>query len=69
MSVARPTLGGLSPAYVSRPRYSGDKPAVLKEILSCLFLIAKADNVYHPKENEHLENAAQISGLSEAAFQ
>ena len=42
---------------------------MLKEILSCLFLIAKADNVCHLKENEHLENAAEILGLSEAAFQ
>lgn len=43
-------------------------PAVLEELLNCLFLIAKADNVYHPKENEYLESVAEIFGLSEAAF-
>ncbi len=47
--------------------FSGN-PAVLEELLSCLFLIAKADNVYHPKENEYLEKVAEIFGLSEAAF-
>ena len=45
-----------------------DNPAVLEELLNCLFLIAKADNVYHPKENEYLERVAEIFQLSEAAF-
>lgn len=47
--------------------FSGN-PAVLEELLNCLFLIAKADNIYHPKENEYLESVAGIFGLDEAAF-
>lgn len=45
-----------------------ENPAVLEELLSCLFFIAKADNVYHPKEKEYLEKVAEIFGLSETAF-
>ncbi len=45
-----------------------DNPMVLEELLNCLFLIAKSDNVYHPKENEYLESIAKIFGLNEAAF-
>ena len=45
-----------------------DNPAVLEDLLDGLFHIAKADNVYHPAENEFLQNVASIFGFSEAEF-
>lgn len=44
-------------------------PAVLEELLDCLFHIAKADGQVSPEEVAYLENVARIFGFSEGDFQ
>jgi DnaJ like chaperone protein len=43
-------------------------PAVLEDLLDGLFHIAKADNVYHPAEDQFLRDVARIFGFSEHEF-
>jgi DnaJ like chaperone protein len=45
-----------------------DNPAVLEELLDCLFLIARADGHYHEAEKAYLRRVAQIFGFDDAAF-
>ena len=45
-----------------------DNPAVLEDLLDGLFHIAKADNVYHPAEDQFLGDVAEIFGFSQAEF-
>jgi len=45
-----------------------DNPAVLEELLDCLFHIARADGVYHPGEKDYLRTVGQIFGFDETAF-
>ena len=45
-----------------------NNPAVLEDLLDGLFHIAKADNVYHPAEDQFLHEVASIFGFSEADF-
>ncbi len=42
------------------------KPRVLEDLLDGLFFIAKADNVFHPKEEEFLYSVATIFGFKQA---
>jgi DnaJ like chaperone protein len=44
------------------------QPAVLEELLDCLFHIARADGVYHPGEKKFLGVVAGIFGFDEATF-
>lgn len=67
-NIAKKDSEGFEPYARQLTEMFRDNPAVLEELLNCLFFIAKADNVYHPKENEYLESVAEIFGLSEAAF-
>ena len=46
-----------------------DNPAVLEDLLDGLFHIAKADNIYHPAEDEFLGDVAEIFGFSQADFE
>ena len=43
-------------------------PAVLEDLLDGLFHIARADNVYDPRENTYLQDVATLFGFSEAEF-
>lgn len=43
-------------------------PAVLEDVLDCLFHIAAADGVAHPRELELLDRAAEIFGISKPAY-
>lgn len=43
-------------------------PAVLEDLLDGLFHIAKADDVYHPAEDQFLRDVARIFGFSDADF-
>lgn len=43
-------------------------PAVLEDVLDCLFHVAVADGVAHPRELELLERTAEIFEISPAAF-
>jgi DnaJ like chaperone protein len=45
-----------------------DNPAVLEELLDCLFHIAKADGKVTDEEVEYIANVARIFGFDEAAF-
>jgi DnaJ like chaperone protein len=45
-----------------------DNPAVLEELLDCLFLIARADGHYHAAEKTYLASVARILGFDEATF-
>lgn len=44
-------------------------PEVLEDLLGALFHIAKADGVFHPKEEEFLENVARIFGFTASQFE
>jgi DnaJ like chaperone protein len=46
----------------------GGNPAVLEDLLDGLFHIAKADNIYHPAEDQFLHEVASIFGFSDAEF-
>lgn len=67
-NIAKKDSEGFEPYARQLAEMFRGNPAVLEELLNCLFLIAKADQVYHPKENEYLRSVAQIFGLSEEAF-
>ena len=67
-NIAKKDSQGFEPYARQLAEMFRGNPAVLEELLNCLFLIAKADNVYHPKENEYLESVAEIFGLSDEAF-
>lgn len=43
-------------------------PAVLEDVLDCLFHVAVADGVAHPRELELLERTAEVFAMSPAAF-
>jgi len=43
-------------------------PAVLEDVLDCLFHVAVADGVAHPRELELLERTAEIFAISPPAF-
>ncbi|MBO6782175.1 MAG: TerB family tellurite resistance protein [Alphaproteobacteria bacterium] len=45
-----------------------DNPAVLEELLNCLFHIALADGNVHEDELSYLENVSRIFGFSESDF-
>lgn len=45
-----------------------DNPAVLEQLLDALFHIAKADDQYHPKEQEFLRHVAEIFGFGPTDF-
>lgn len=45
-----------------------DAPAVLEDVLDCLFHVAVADGVAHPQELELLERAAEAFGVRDAAY-
>lgn len=45
-----------------------DAPAVLEDVLDCLFHVAIADGVAHPRELELLEKAASVFGISKPAY-
>lgn len=47
--------------------FAGD-PETLTDLMEGLFHIAMADGVYHPGEDDFLENVAAIFGLSDQAF-
>jgi len=44
------------------------QPAVLEKLLDGLFHIARADNVYDPREDAYLQQVAGLFGFSEADF-
>ena len=45
-----------------------DQPAVLEDLMDGLFLIARADSVYDPREDDFLRDVAGVFGFTEADF-
>ncbi len=55
--------------YLSRiARIFEDAPAVLEDVLDCLFHVAVADGIAHPRELELLDRAAEAFGVKGAAY-
>lgn len=55
--------------YLKRvARIFASSPAVLEDVLDCLFHVAVADGVAHPRELELLNKAAKAFGVSGPAF-
>lgn len=55
--------------YLTRvARLFHDAPAVLEDVLDCLFYVAGADGVEHPRERALLEEAASAFGIDRTAF-
>lgn len=59
---------GFAPYARQVARMFSGRPAVLEELLDCLFHIARADGVYHPAEKAYLREVASIFGFDEAEF-
>lgn len=66
--LAKKDSGGFEPYAQQLAGMFRSNPAVLEDLLDGLFHIAKADNVYHPAENEFLQRVAVIFGFNEAEF-
>lgn len=49
-------------------RIFDDAPAVLEDVLDCLFYVAAADGVAHPKELELLDKTAAAFGIPDHAY-
>jgi len=55
--------------YVARvAKIFADSPVVLEDVLDCLFHVALADGVAHPRELELIERAAAAFEVKDAAF-
>ena len=55
--------------YLSRvAKIFDESPAVLEDVLDCLFHVAAADGVAHPRELELIERAAKVFAVDGAAF-
>ncbi|MEZ5893707.1 MAG: molecular chaperone DjiA [Parvularculaceae bacterium] len=68
-NLAQQDVAGFS-EYLSRvAKIFDDAPEVLEDVLDCLFHIAAADGVTHPREMELLEEAAAAFGVSKVGFQ
>lgn len=55
--------------YAARvARIYEDSPEVLEDVLDCLFHVAVADGIAHPRELELLDRAATAFGISDLAY-
>lgn len=68
-NLARRDARGFEPYARQLGTMFKDRPAVLEELLGCLFTIAKADNRIHPSEIDYLRNVAKFFGLDDATFE
>jgi DnaJ like chaperone protein len=67
-NLARKSTAGYEPYAKQIAGMFRDNPAVLEELLNCLFVIAKADGTVSDAELDYLANVAAIFGFSEADF-
>lgn len=65
---ARKSTAGYEPYARQVSEMFKDNPAVLEELLNCLFHIALADGQVHHDELTYLKSVAAIFGLSESDF-
>jgi len=66
--LAKQDAAGFEPYAAQLAGLFKDNPAVLEDLLDGLFHIAKADNVYHPNEDQFLHQVANIFGFSDHDF-
>ncbi len=67
-NLAQQDIAGFD-AYLSRVRtLYDDDPQIREDVLDCLFHIAGADGVEHPRERALLEQAAKALGLADTVF-
>ena len=67
-NLAKQEATGYEPYAWQLARLFQDRPAMLEELLSILFHIARADNVIHPAELDFLEKVSHIFGFNAAEF-
>jgi DnaJ like chaperone protein len=67
-NIARQDAEGFEPYARQVARMFANRQPVLEELLSCLFVIAKADGEIHEEEIAYLKSVARIFGLSEDDF-
>lgn len=65
---ARKSTAGFEAYARQLAKMFADRPAILQELLSCLFHIAKADGAIHDSERAYLAEVARIFGFDEIAF-
>lgn len=68
-NLARRDSAGFEPYARQIARMFHDRPAVLEELLLCLFHIAQADGTMNEAETAFLRAVARIFGLSDAEFE
>lgn len=66
---ARKDIAGFEAYAGQLARMFEGRPAVLEELLSCLFHIAKADGSVHPAERAYLAEVARIFGFDAERFE
>ena len=67
-NMARKSTAGYEPYAKQVAGMFRYNPAVLEELLNCLFIIAKADGSVHEDELAYLQNVSAIFGFSEGDF-
>lgn len=66
--LAQQDVAGFTEYLTKVEKIFNDAPAVLEDVLDCLFHVAVADGVAHPREFELLDQAADVFGVSKAAY-
>lgn len=67
--LAQQDVAGFDEYLVRIAKIFEDSPEVLEDVLDCLFSVAVADGVTHPRELELLDRAAAAFGITGAAYQ
>ncbi|MEL6360265.1 MAG: TerB family tellurite resistance protein [Pseudomonadota bacterium] len=67
--LAQQDVAGFDHYLIQVARLFEDEPVVLEDVLDCLFYVALADGVAHPREMALLEKAAEIFELPQGCFQ
>ncbi|WP_411817591.1 TerB family tellurite resistance protein [Hyphococcus sp. DH-69] len=66
--LAQQDVAGFSEYLSQVARIFAETPSVLEDVLDCLFHVAVADGVAHPRELELLDEAAKAFGISDRAY-
>lgn len=66
--LAQQDVAGFDEYVKQVARIFEDAPAVLEDVLDCLFYVAAADGVAHPRELELLDRTAEVFSISASAY-
>lgn len=66
---ARQATAGYQEYATQIAKIFSNSPQVLEDLLGALFHIAMADGVFHPKEEEYLQNVSRIFGFGKAKYE